>query len=122
MTPQAEANQSQNSQAQAQQAMQNAQQALAQAQQAQAQSMVQNRKPADPKSTGDPGQSAGSDTREELAIKLKLKNTDEWGKLPKKIARDIRSARKEKVPEQYQDMVNAYFKVITEQSQNGGDK
>ncbi|MCM8535393.1 MAG: PA14 domain-containing protein [Lentisphaeraceae bacterium] len=119
--PQSSTN-AQAAQSQAQQALQMAQQALAQAQQAQAQQMAQSRSQNTPQST-ESGQTQAQLASADISeISEKLKNSGEWGKLPKRVARDLRNAKKEKVPEQYQKMVNAYFKIIAEQSQKGAGK
>ena len=86
---------------------------------AQQQQMAQSRQNTPPSNESGKGESP-SVPGEMIGIKEKLVKTDEWGKLPKRMARDIQNSRKEQVAEQYQEMVNAYFKVIAEQAQ--GDK
>ena len=110
--------QAQQAAAQAQQAMQNAQQAMSQAQQSQSQAMAEARQPS-PTPGQDPG--SGESQAKNQIVKVdpeKLKQEEEWAKLPKRLARDLRNAKQENVPEQYQKMVNAYFKIIAEQSKN----
>ena len=114
--------QAQQANAQAQQAMQQAQQAMQQAQQSQSQAMAQSRQPSStPGSEPGNAESKGSNQIAKVTPE-KLKQEQEWAKLPKRLARDLKDAKQENVPEQYRNMVNAYFKIIAEQSKDNEAK
>ena len=108
--------------AQAQEAMQQAQQAMQQAQQSQSQAMAQARQPSTTPGTEPSGQDPDSAGKMAKVDPEKLKQEEEWAKLPKRLARDLRNAKQENVPEQYRKMVNTYFKIIAEQSKDKEDK
>ena len=110
--------QAQESAAQAQQAMQQAQQAMQQAQQSQSQAMAQARQPSQSQGSEPSGQDPNSVGKMAKVDPEKLKQEEEWAKLPKRLARDLRNAKQENVPEQYRKMVNTYFKIIAEQSKD----
>ena len=40
----------------------------------------------------------------------------QWGKLPPRLARDLMQGRREKVAEEYRQMVETYFRVIAEKA------
>lgn len=44
--------------------------------------------------------------------------TAQWGRLPTSLARDLMDSRGEAVPEEYRAMVDAYYRVIAEQSKD----
>ena len=110
--------QAQEAAAQAQQAMQQAQQAMQQAQQSQSQAMAQARQPSQTPGSEPSGQDSDSTGKMAKVDPEKLKQEEEWAKLPKRLARDLRNAKQENVPEQYRKMVNTYFKIIAEQSKD----
>jgi len=41
---------------------------------------------------------------------------DEWGKLPRRLAKDLMDSQQENVPAEYRAMVNTYFKVVAEKA------
>ena len=45
----------------------------------------------------------------------RLRKVD-WGKLPEKMARELIEGRREKVPAEYREMVETYFRVIAEKA------
>ena len=108
--------------AQAQQAMQQAQQAMKQAQQSQSQAMAEARQPSQNPGSEPSGKDPDSVANMAKVDPEKLKQEEEWAKLPKRLARDLRNAKQENVPEQYRKMVNTYFKIIAEQSKDKESK
>ncbi|MCX7818045.1 MAG: hypothetical protein N2652_02380 [Kiritimatiellae bacterium] len=90
--------------------------AAAQAAAAQAAAMAQARAqglvPGEAPRQGASAQAAGLPGPDEAAAPL-VRVTDDWAKLPPDIARELRNARAESVPEEYRAMVELYFKAIS---------
>jgi hypothetical protein len=55
------------------------------------------------------------DSRLEVASS-RSRGVRDWGQLPERMARELRSARRERVPEEYRTMVDAYFETVAEMS------
>lgn len=59
---------------------------------------------------------AAPEEAEDDALAPVVLRKGDWGKLPKKLARDLMDAKRENVPEEYRAMVHTYFRVIAEKS------
>ena len=102
--------------------MEAAQSAIAQAQQSQAKATAEARSPGSSSSPGEADGKPTPDNQTHEAIAQELKRSENWGKLPKQLARKLRNAEKERVPKEYEQKVKAYFKLIAEQSQKETNK
>ena len=53
-----------------------------------------------------------------LPVVPKATTNETWGKLPPKLAQDLMAGRKEKVADEYRDMVETYFQAIAEKAKD----
>ena len=68
---------------------------------------------------GPGGGEHGPMTDNEAELDMTAFNVD-WGKLPPRVARDLRNSMREGVASEFRDQVNTYFRVIAEQASAGG--
>ena len=75
-----------------------------------------------PSDQAGPGTGGGEhDPMENGAVEVDMTafNVD-WGKLPPRVARDLRNSMREGVASEFREQVNAYFRMIAEKASAGG--